>query len=178
MEECGISDVDCYTYFALKFTIEFHIDDWRIGDVYRENFHKAKMAYVEYMQNVVDNDKLGCLFSYMLYDSVLIWQPGKVGSSSVFRSLVERNIRCNHLHHLAANVNLNVKKNSIWNKLQPYQKLNQRGDISSFLLNGSERMKIISLVRDPIGRSISHYFQYFHRIFSPRRTPIQVQMSR
>ncbi len=162
LEECGISDVDCYTYFALKFTIEFHINNYRINDVYRKNFNRAKTAYVEYVWNELNiMRKLNYLFSHMLYDSILIWQPGKVGSSSVFRSLTEMGTRCIHIHHLAANVNLNVRENSIWDKPQLYQKLSKGGDISSSFLHDSEKMKIISLVRDPIERSVSQYFQFF-----------------
>lgn len=147
LEEYGISDVECYTYFALKFTIELHINDYRISNTYRENFNKARMLYIEYVfKRLRVESRCRCGFESMLYDSILIWQPGKVGSMTIEKSLNIRNIHCIHTHELSRG---------------DYEsKIDYDNRIS--LLRNMEKVRIISLVRDPVARSISLFFQGMH----------------
>lgn len=147
LDHYGLLDVECYTYFALKAAIEIHINDCRISDTFRGNFNKAKAAYIKYaLNNIFTNNKLRCAFEVMLYDPILIWQPGKVGSSTIAKSLGQRNIRFVHIHDLRQdNYESTIDYN---NRLS--------------LLRNLEKVQIISLVRDPIARSISHYFEHWH----------------
>ncbi len=162
LEHYGMSNVECYTYFALKLTIEFHINDDRIGDVYRKNFNNAKMACMDQGQNSRDNVKHSCFFLLMLYDPILIWQPGKVGSLSLLKSLEEINVHCIHTHHLSEGLDLKRKYliSDSDKKRLDYRLLSYYND-RLLLLDDLEKVKIISLVREPISRSISHYFQHF-----------------
>ncbi len=148
LENHGISNADCYTYFALKTTFEFHIDDPRISDTYRRNFNKAKKLYMECVFEHALNveGRCRCGFESMLYDPILIWQSGKVGSSTIVRSLQTRNIRCIHTHVL---------------RQGNQESIIDYNDRLSLLLN-MEKVRIISLVRDPIARSISNFFEGFY----------------
>ncbi len=155
LEGYGMLEVKCYTYFALKFTIEFHINDPRINDSYRKNFFNARTAFWDYSWNSRVNRVRQVVYSSMLYDAVLIWQVGKVGSLSLEKSLRKRNIRCIHTHRLSSDGWMGPRRN------MPSKIQSDVGDhIKLDLLNNLKQVKIISMIRDPIGRSISNYFEF------------------
>ncbi|MCP4525595.1 MAG: hypothetical protein GY833_06775 [Aestuariibacter sp.] len=66
---------------------------------------------------------------------ILVYQMGKVGSLSVYESLLACDVKALHLHEMEA----------------PYMREIARKD----------QVRIISLVREPIGRHISDFFQNF-----------------
>lgn len=86
------------------------------------------------------------------YPSVLVYQPAKVGSCSVANSLQKENIFSVHIHTLAKFMSC------------PIQDLYPK----------NHTIKIISLVREPIGRDLALYFEsmssdnYFSIAYEPK----------
>lgn len=156
LDDYKISNVECYTYFALKTAVELHIEDKRIAEAYRKDFYIARKAFYDYLLNDWENRARKFIYSSMLHDTIAVLQPGKVGSTSIAKSLDKEKIHYSHLHSLAFGnwLDPNIKNSyGIWHQWQksPIKKLES--------IHQSEKVKVISLVRDPIGRSIADYFE-------------------
>lgn len=96
---------------------------------------------------------------------ILVYQMGKVGSSSVVRSIKSNNLQVYNLHtlnraYLHADQKIYRKEFvsgsrdaiTLWQELFFFRKIGCK-------FNGKS-VKIISLVRDPVARNISHFFQW------------------
>lgn len=139
-------DMDCYTYWALKHTVEMHINNKKIPLSFRERYILSKPVFNEWYLNWKKNDALAPLWGQMLSDSVLVWQPAKVGSTTIAQGLSKAKVKNYHFHHMIGDWILN-----------PLQKKDRIK-----LLQTDRKIKVISLVREPIGRDISRYFQFFN----------------
>lgn len=94
-----------------------------------------------------------------LHNPVFIYQMGKVASSSIYESLKEINdLNVFHIHRLCPDNIQKVKEGHLNKGIKPqeeylglylYRKIFQPG----------RPAKIISLIREPVGRNISAYFQ-------------------
>jgi hypothetical protein len=91
---------------------------------------------------------------------VLIYQMGKVGSSTIQASLkTVRGINCFQIHRLNPNVSERmVSELGITNE-PALRRLQQSRAIYEEVIQRRRPAKIISLVREPIGRNISAYFE-------------------
>lgn len=163
LDSCGLSDSKCYTYFALKTTIELHINDRRIKESYRKDYEIAKKMFSDHMLHDWENRAREYIYSVMQRDTILVWQPGKVGSTSIVKSLEREKIPYAHLHCLSF---VNWLDSEIYNSYgiqhywekKPIEKLRIMQDL--------EKIKIISLVRDPIARSVADYFEGLGGMYS------------
>lgn len=72
---------------------------------------------------------------------ILIYQPAKVGSRTIFQSIVKAGLSCSHLHFL-----------NVWNNGASNEYRN--------IFKKSETIKIITVVREPISREISLFFNF------------------
>jgi len=79
---------------------------------------------------------------------VLIYQMGKVGSSTIFHSLEQCGVQGWHVHLL-------TEKYETWRK--GYE--DSRTIKELFNLSQNEKLKIITLVRDPISRNVASFFE-------------------
>lgn len=103
------------------------------------------------------------IHSHIYGQIIIIYQMGKVGSTSLQKSLELLNIECIHLHSIYKQIRNSLIKNSqkalrcfeimedIKYRCRWYKKL--------FLRRKNKNLKIISMVREPIARNISFYFQ-------------------
>ena len=82
-------------------------------------------------------------------DSVLVYQPAKVGSLTIEKSLDEIHIPNVHLHYFNAAYNDNLTDDEVSRYFECYKDA----------IYKNERLKIITLVREPISRDLSHMFQ-------------------
>lgn len=75
---------------------------------------------------------------------ILVYQPGKVGSTTIQKSLEQRGILCEHIHILNNRISMNNRKYKI-------------------LLDGlkNRKIKIITGIREPIARAISSFIHPF-----------------
>ena len=99
---------------------------------------------------------------------ILIYQMGKVGSSSIKLSLDRLNrFESYHVHRLNPDNIARVKREQERHGWPP------RGDLGGLelyerMIRPRRRLRIITLVREPIGRSFSYYFESLDKIY---RTP-------
>lgn len=143
----GIFDVNCYTYLGLKYAIELHIDDQRIKESYRKKYNIARRAFLEYKYLILESMIKEFIWSSLLYDMVLIYSPAKVGTTTIEEGLREAHIRHFKMHHVAKSW---CAGESAYEKPAGIE-----------LINNLKKIRIISLVREPIARGISAYFHGF-----------------
>ena len=130
-----------FTIIALTISLIQNISDNRIKKTYR-NWITFLEIFLKYPYKILFHH---IRFYYPLYyairyNRILLYQPWKVGSISIFESLKKMDINCIHVHFL------NMWKN-----------------IAMFLLKNKykngEKVKIITLVREPISRMLAQFFQ-------------------
>ena len=134
-----------YTKFALNISLLHNIKDCRINDVYRKVIFSISRLYFSTLESARDNESASYLMRIINETSnnniLLIYQPGKVGSSTIRHSVEKIGFTCIHTHRL--NV---VTKNR---------------DIFKYF----DKIRIITLVREPIGRGISGTFERLNEVF-------------
>ncbi|MHA7059247.1 putative capsular polysaccharide synthesis family protein [Aquimarina sp. M1] len=103
-----------------------------------------------------------CKYKFLGKDLVLVYQMGKVASSSIYSSLKEKNKIVYHIHRLNEKYIKEVHKSSLekTGSIEP-KVVDQRGIRlhNLFIKNNEQPVYIISLVRNPIERNISAFFQ-------------------
>ena len=121
----------------------------------QKNYYSARFYYhLRLKREIARQDQL-----------ILVYQMGKVGSSSVVRSLKARNFLTFNVHtfdpyYLNKDQQLyrkefvagSINAKTLWDELLFRKLLGCR-------FNGKP-IKIITLVRDPVARNISHFFQW------------------
>lgn len=151
LESYRMTQMACYTYFALQYAVELHANDKRIPKAIREEFRVAKKLWRGLILTRIELDGLSMLCDVVFHKkSVLILQPGKVGSNSVKYSLINRQINCLHAHMISDTF------------LGCDRLLRERVEGVKLLDKSEETIKIISMIREPIGRDISFYFELFY----------------
>jgi hypothetical protein len=87
-----------------------------------------------------------CIINCMKSPSnILVYQAGKVGSTTIRASIAKLDINCNHIHIL-----------NDWEK-----------NVYQNVFKDSKVVRIITLVRDPISRELSHFFHNIGNIYYP-----------
>ena len=135
-------DVDVYTKYAIEWGIYLNIKNPYVQKDFRDK------VLIEHEKNTLLNEahsrRKDIILKYFAFlplhndEIILIYQTGKVGSSSVYRSIKKYNRNVLHCHTL--------------------RDVCEREDDLSQLLN-LKSGKIITLVRDPIARRISEMWQ-------------------
>lgn len=90
---------------------------------------------------------------------VLVYQMGKVGSSTLFHTLKSSGIRAAHVHVLLPE---NVDKWVVKKRPNGWE-VRFRRIVARRIRGGREPVRIVTLVRDPISQNFSSYFQNFGR---------------
>jgi len=96
---------------------------------------------------------------------IIVYQMGKVGSNSVVESIRKAgNYAVFHIHRLNPD---NIAKSEKGNIIQSLSLLNERMAVLLYnrITAGERKVKIISIVREPIDRNCSAFFQNF-KIFT------------
>lgn len=137
IENMGFGDIDIYTDFGIQFGVCCGLQSSYISDEYRQKkrLEYAKCEKKAYARMYVDGYKYFAFAPLHNDEIILVYQPGKVGSSSVHASIKKYAKNVLHVHYLQ-----NVT----------YQDENIQKIMS--LKSG----KIICLVREPVSRAISY----------------------
>jgi len=109
------------------------------------------------------NKHIKALTSLYKGDAIFVYQMGKVGSSSIESSLELAGIKSFHLHTLfgaTSNYNFDYGNNGFFRGI----KFGLLRSLYKKALTSGNKVKIISLMRDPIGRNISTLFQELPRM--------------
>ncbi|WP_431800859.1 putative capsular polysaccharide synthesis family protein [Halobacillus andaensis] len=97
---------------------------------------------------------------------VLIHQMGKVGSTSLTKSLKSYGYLPLHIHSFYSPISYEMYKNyhAIKFYRSPLHRLNYflTKQLVLKLLKSRKKLKVISIVREPVSRNLSMYFQAFH----------------
>lgn len=138
----GIDIPDIYTFFGVKNAIEFHIKDACFSEEVRKEFLIKKEIY---LRNKMACSEAGIVVSVLQCGfGILVYQPAKVGSSSVMYSLRRHGIQAMR-----------------WHSCQSAYLEKYKADFQVCKEYLKEPLKVISLVREPITREISECFQLY-----------------
>lgn len=99
---------------------------------------------------------------------ILIYQMGKVGSSTIYQSLIRARINA-PLFHLHLLNNLDAIEEFILktrqNPAQTLKEINKGRELRNRFLSGEfANLNIITLVRDPVARNVSAFFQNIYEV--------------
>lgn len=138
LELMNIGSKHIFTSWGVESGLAWNLNDQRILPEYREFQLKQIDKLLTYRSDAVAISNLKTALAKR--PEILIYQMGKVGSSSVYKSLMNRNVNCMHVHVF-----------------------HEFGDIEEGkILEGKYKdliekkgIKIITLLRDPIARYIS-----------------------
>jgi len=127
-----------YTNFGVGISLLQNVNDSRISDEHRKTcrFTDGLKYSIKDYENIADiqNAARAC------YYNILVYQPGKVASSAIYSSITKTGLNANQLHTLNA-----------WGceVTNAYKNIFKKSDT----------IKIITLVREPVSRVISYFFQ-------------------
>ena len=139
------------TWTAFFLTVYLNMKDKRFGSAYQQWFLERNLLRVNsLMAEFIDSS----FERVMEREAILVYQSGKVGSFSLYQSLKKGGISCAHIHRIADSDG----KNAVY-----YARYPELYRVWKDTLDETKRMKIITLVRDPIRRSISAMFQGIYR---------------
>lgn len=127
-----------YSHFGLKYALEYAIYNNCFTSAYR-NFKLMERKLREVQHSIQDANELEheLTLAYMAdVRPIFVYQVGKVGSMSVYTSLLSRNVPAIHTHQ-------------IWDS--PEKALVARPD--------QKTTKIITMVREPIARHLAEYME-------------------
>lgn len=140
LEKMNLTDVVVYTWYGLKWGMYLNLKNRYIDDIYRQKMlaehEKSRITYKE--GSMVDQMKYFAYSPLHNDEMLLIYQPGKVGSRSLYWSLKDYGKYVLHSHGLKG--------------------AEQEEDTLQKLLE-QKSAKVISLVREPLARRISEMWQ-------------------
>jgi hypothetical protein len=90
---------------------------------------------------------------------VLLWQMGKVGSTSIWQALEEANLRPIQLHVLDPDRIDHVAQQYQGGGYSVPAHIEDARRVQSLIADPDQRLRVISLVRDPIARNLSGLFE-------------------
>lgn len=147
-----------YTAFTLDVSIMQNIYHFKITDSSRQAFINRYLGGIEILKNRQIREKknvwkIGRIIQHMENhfrgtSDILIYQAGKVGSTTIFKSLLECGVPCIHLHLIQEVIG---NSEELKNLIASY-----RDNIKS-----GSKLKIITPIRDPLSRNISAYMYEF-----------------
>jgi len=110
---------------------------------------------------------------------ILVYQMAKVGSSSIAEALEERKLAVFHLHRMNREhlERMRAKRAELGWHLAPLPAHDVLGPIlRERLVDRGRSVKVITLVRDPIARNFSSYFEHLDRIWHRQNAHESVPM--
>ena len=135
------------TWYGLQVAIEINIDDVRFLKAFQEEFKRKKELYnLLYPKYIRTTLRMMC----RILPSFLVYQPGKVGSTTVWNTLLQEGVDATHIHNIFSSDDTDPEI-VVAKKASDYFKKYLR----------AEGCKIITLVRDPIARELSQFMQGF-----------------
>lgn len=150
IEELARREVKAYvcTWYGLQAAIEINIDDGRFLKSFQEELKKKKEWFLS-----LDAPYTTSALAKMcqISPTILVYQPGKVGSMTVRDTLWHGGLEVIHIHRMCDFSDENSKKIAAVAEASAFFRKQIR----------TEGRKIITLVRDPIARALSLFVQWF-----------------
>ena len=150
LEELGMGEPGgayICTIYGFFMSLAINRTDKRIPAEYREFLKAVYVINTARRRNKLSQSCLPCLSGDIISDNnaIFIYQPGKVGSSTIRDSLNAVNKNCVHIHRLDPPPSCDEIPNTYWTPFYKWIKNQPR--------------KIITLVRNPFMRDLSGLFQ-------------------
>ncbi len=154
---------DCvYMLSELDSLIMQNLNDSRIDEWYRT---------IKRYKGTLPNDEKRNLYlnwwcpEHYCENDILVYQPGKVGSSSVCNSLATIGVNVTHVHMLTDCFIYDLIPELAWEpedmKLETIRKSSQ---YCSDKIKLAKHLKIITLVREPLSRDYSHFLYHMSEL--------------
>lgn len=150
IEELAEREVKAYicTWYGLQAAIEINIDDVRFLRAFQEEFKRKKELF-----NLLNHNSYNkSMFMNMCRISppILVYLPGKVGSTEVVDALLREGLSVVHTHHMCFRPD-EVTETAVLKRAEDFFKKQIK----------AEGCKIITLVREPIARALSSFMRRF-----------------
>lgn len=145
LDAIQIQTNNIFTKFGFELSFWQNINKLKLDPVSLNYYTKLYDA----RQIVRNNERVTRLLNIAISsigEELLIYQPGKVGSSTIYSSLRKKGVQCLHLHRLIWPDDLG---NPEFEDIYAGFKNQMVGNVK----------KIITLVREPLGRELSNFFQ-------------------
>lgn len=147
---------DAYTQFGVISTIQLNILNSKIRPDFRDSYLKRKEVCRKISNALVRQGIMRDILLMPSTHSVFVFQVGKVGSISLVTSLRSAGVYGIHLHRI-------INHEEFWRPLtgRPIDFSDEaHTEFCIDYVKSHKIVKIITLVREPISRDISQYFQY------------------
>ena len=148
-----LKTVNVFTKLALDIAIFQNIYDPRISEIYRDAY--IDLIYYKKLEThfQISYDKVALLSlskDIKNENNVIVFQPGKVGSSTVANSLTSIGVANTHIHFMS----------ELFTTLSSLNDGFYRKWINNLVkaMKEQKKVKIITMVREPIGRDLAHAF--------------------
>lgn len=169
LRRLGVPPEAIYTLAELDELIARHIDDDRIDDWYRA-IKRCKLGLRRGDRRDLFLD-WWCPEHYRDGD-VLVYQPGKVGSSSICSSLYAAGVSVTHLHMLTDAYIYDLVPETPWTP-EPHELalITEASRLCTTRIRRNKRLKIISPVREPLSRDYSQFVYHLGERFGDGALP-------
>lgn len=142
------------TWYGLQLGMELNIEDERFPVEFRRSVRERKNLY--YSLKSTFNYQCNSFEELHRHpDALLVYQPAKVGSYTIFSTLLKEEIEAVHVHSIAENYCIGTAIEGMVNRQISYFKKKYAGG------GKNQKLKIITLVREPVARALSCFMQDF-----------------
>jgi len=151
--EMGVDENRIFSSFSLMYSVFIHVKDKRIDSSYREEFEKKYKYWssADYQNYTFLHGKwhyMAAWSQFFVDNPILVYQFGKVGSSSVTQGLRRLGIHTLQTHALA------------YEKGFMDQEMHGMYSLFKKTIGIKDEVRIISMVREPVKRDFSFVFQH------------------
>lgn len=156
IEELQENEIDTYviTWYGLQCGIELNIEDERFPEKFRKDMNEKRCLQLE-LNRYIGKQPHFLNLLHVLWNPVLVYQPGKVGSTTMYTTLVHKGIEVIDLHWIVTNTLKGTPMEDVIDRNIAYlrKKLGE---------NRKQTLKIITLVRDPVSWSVAFFMNGFY----------------
>ncbi|MBQ2900548.1 MAG: hypothetical protein IJE49_01710 [Agathobacter sp.] len=153
LEEHNIRGYIC-TWHGVQTAIELNIENEKFLEEFRIEFIQRKKVATKFFSLSDYFANVRKIYEYP--QAVWVWQPKKVGSKTVVKTLENSGINTVHLHSVMKKTELQEKVSNVADEHINYLK--------TYYSKGDHTLKIITLVREPIARALSGYMNAFSQL--------------
>lgn len=160
IDELQKNEINGYvcTWYGLRLGIELNIADKRFPEEFRRDIRR-KIDLYDDLKKVSNYQCRSFESLYGYLDGILVYQPGKVGSTTIYRTLLRENMQAFHIHHIVKNLCRGTGIEKVIDGQIDYFRKKLMGD-------ERRKLKIITLVRDPVARALANFMQeYYEDLF-------------
>lgn len=153
LERYDVKNADVYSYTGMWFCISLNIESQRLNSNFRENFKLKRRMEIHERDIAGVMEQVAIMTMNMQFSKtpgIFIFQPGKVGSMSLYNSLRAYHVPCAHLHMFRRSRFFEYDIMKLYEENIKIQ---------------CDDLKIITLIREPIARDISMYMHWMTEMY-------------